>query len=158
MYCDTMLSWPCSASILQSSPSFVLQFEEASGLHPARSAIGTPREDLVLSTDQNSTTVCMQLSQGQAWASALDVANLWTSSFAMIPAQSLLFDFHNEKDFSRNRIPAIVSIDLQDRGALRNSTRRISSSEAACRPRQSLRVVYLFSDRLELAFINTLSI
>jgi hypothetical protein len=42
----------------------------------------------------------MHLSQGQAWPSALDVANLWTSSFAVIPAQSLLIDFHNEEDFS----------------------------------------------------------
>jgi hypothetical protein len=151
MYCDTMPFWPCSASILQSSPSFVLQFELHSAPKRYRSASRNPR--IWDSCPQTDTPPRYAQSAGQVWASALDVADLCGPR----PSTSSLPTRSHSTAITKNNFhasyPAIAGISsLQDRVTLRNiSTRQISSSEAACRTRQSPRVVYLFSDRLELA-------
>jgi hypothetical protein len=82
----TILLWPCSASILQSSPSVVLPFEWHSAPKRYRSASRNPR--ICDSCPQTDTPPRYAQSAGQAWASALDVPNQWTSC-------------KNEKYFSR---------------------------------------------------------
>jgi hypothetical protein len=136
MYCDTMLFWPCSASILQSRPAVVLQFELPSAPKRYRSASRNPRIDTPLRYGMHNW-------QAQVWASALDVASLCgpLPSTSSLPIRS--YSTAIMKNPFHPSYPAIVGISsLQDRVALRvNSIRQISpfrgglqnSPIAACR-------------------------